>query len=116
MLVSIQLSILEERKNALEAKVEPLQVEYDKLKKIVDEQAEELEVYRKGYLTPDQTASLLQDLRGMEEKVNNAQKSKSFFKEQWGLAVREIHKMKLEHQQAVEVHIKNSKEELKNIE
>lgn len=100
----------------LEGKVEPLQLENNKLRKIVSQQTEELDIYQKGYLTQDQTASLLQDLKGMEEKLNNVQKSKSFFKEQWGKAVREIHRMKMEHQQAVEVQIKNSKEELKNIE
>ncbi|XP_015518371.2 centrosomal protein of 120 kDa isoform X1 [Neodiprion lecontei] len=111
-----KLSILEEQKNVLEAKVEPLQLENDKLKNIVSQLTEELEVYQKGSLTQDQTALLLQELKGMEEKLNNTQKSKSFFKEQWGKAVREIHRMKMDHQQAVEVHIKNSKEELKNID
>lgn len=114
--VVIQLSISEDQKNLLEAKVEPLQLENNKLRKIISEQGEELEVYQKGSLTQDQTATLLQELKGMEEKLNNVQRSKSFFKEQWGKAVREIHRMKIEHQQAVKVHIKNSKEELENIE
>ncbi|XP_012256855.2 centrosomal protein of 120 kDa-like [Athalia rosae] len=110
-----KLSILEQQREVLEAKVGPLEVENDKLRQIVNRQVEELEIYQKGSLTQDQTASLLQDLKRMEEKLNSALKSKSFFKEQWGKAVREIHRMKMEHQQAVEVHIKNSKEELKNI-
>lgn len=73
-------------------------------------------MYQKASLTTDQTASLLQELKILEEKLNNAQKGKSFFKEQWGKAVREIHKMKVDNQQAMQVQIKNSKEELKNVE
>jgi len=73
-------------------------------------------MYQKASLTTDQTASLLQELKILEEKLDNVQKGKSFFKEQWGKAVREIHKMKVDNQQAMKVQIKNSKEELKNVE
>ena len=94
--------------------LEPLKQENERLHQIVNKQAENLEIYGKGSLTQNQTASLLQELKSLEEKLTNAQKSKSFFKEQWGKAVREIHRMKMEHQQAVEMQIKSSKEELKN--
>ncbi|XP_045776047.1 centrosomal protein of 120 kDa-like isoform X2 [Maniola jurtina] len=46
-------------------------------------------------LTKDQTASLIQELRCLEEKLDSAIQSKSFFKEQWGRAVRELHLTKL---------------------
>lgn len=39
-----------------------------------------------------------------------------FFKEQWAKAVREIHRIKMEHQQAIQIQIKNSKEELQNLD
>lgn len=48
--------------------------------------------------------------------MQNAQENKSFFKEQWAKAVREIHRIKMEHQQAIQIQIKNSKEELQNLE
>lgn len=82
---------------------------------MITKQAEELEIYQKGSLTQDQTATLLQELKTLEEKYNNAQHNKTFFKEEWGKAVREIHRMKREHQQTIEIQIKNSKEELKNL-
>ncbi|CAH2087114.1 unnamed protein product [Euphydryas editha] len=46
-------------------------------------------------LTKDQTASLIQELRCLEEKLDSAVQSKAFFKEQWGRAVRELHAAKL---------------------
>ncbi|XP_045450158.1 centrosomal protein of 120 kDa-like [Melitaea cinxia] len=46
-------------------------------------------------LTKDQTASLIQELRCLEEKLDSAVQSKAFFKEQWGRAVRELHLVKL---------------------
>nr|CAD7614545.1 unnamed protein product [Timema genevievae] len=70
---------------------------------------------RKSSLTKDQTASLLQELRVVEEKLEAAVKSKSFFKEQWARAVREIHRIKSEKQHAIQIHIRDSKEQLKNL-
>ncbi|OWR52569.1 putative coiled-coil domain containing 100 [Danaus plexippus plexippus] len=46
-------------------------------------------------LTKDQTASLIQELRHLEEKLDSAVQSKCFFKEQWGRAVRELHTIKI---------------------
>lgn len=90
--------------------------ENENLKSSIKRQADELQVYQKGSLTQDQTASLLQELKILEEKLDNAQKGKAFFKEQWGKAVRELHRIKVDNQQAMQVQIKNSKEELKNVE
>lgn len=112
----MQVTKLEEKKAALEAQVEMLLYENENLKSSINKQTDELQIYQKGSLTQDQTASLLQELKILEEKLDNAQKGKTFFKEQWGKAVREIHRMKVDHQQAMQVQIKNSKEELKNVE
>ncbi|KAG7198473.1 hypothetical protein KM043_005854 [Ampulex compressa] len=110
-----EINILQDKNANLEAKIEKLSRENETLKMTVNTQAEELDIYQKGSLTQDQTASLLQELKTLEEKLHSAQNSKSFFKEQWAKAVREIHRMKIEHQQAIELQIKNSKEELQNI-
>lgn len=93
-----------------------MSTENERLQLLVAKQAEELEIYQKGSLTQDQTANLLQELKTLEEKLQNALESKSFFKEQWARAVREMHRMKIEYQQAIHVQIKNSKEELENLE
>ncbi|KAI4504421.1 hypothetical protein M0802_000892 [Mischocyttarus mexicanus] len=110
-----KIHILEEKNTSLEARIEPLSIENEKLRQMLTKQVEELEAYQKGSLTQDQTATLLQELKTLEEKYNNSQRNKTFFKEEWGKAVREIHKMKREHQQTIEIQIKNSKEELKNL-
>lgn len=112
----MQVSKLEEKKIALEAELEILINENENLKSSISKQTNELQIYQKGSLTQDQTASLLQELKILEEKLDNVQKGKSYFKEQWGKAVREIHRMKMDHHQTMQVQIKNSKEELRNVE
>ncbi|XP_077278529.1 protein rha [Temnothorax americanus] len=103
---------LEEKKVALEAQVEILSYENENLKSSISKQMNELQMYQKGSLTQDQTASLLQEVKILEEKLDNAQKGKEFFREQWGKAVRELHRMKVDYQQAMQVQIKTSREEL----
>jgi centrosomal protein CEP120 len=51
----------------------------------------------------------------MEEKLESALKSKSFFKEQWARALREINHIKNEYQQNIQIQIKHNKEELRNL-
>lgn len=112
----VQITKLEENKAALEAQLKVVMRENENLKLLMNKQIEELQMYQKGSLTQDQTTSLLQEVKLLEEKLENARKGKLFFKEQWAKAVREIHRMKVDYQQAMQVQIKNSKEELKNVE
>lgn len=112
----VQITKLEEKKIALEAQVEILSYENENLKSSISKQIDELQMYQKGSLTQDQTASLLQEVKILEEKLDIAQKGKKFFREQWGKAVRELHRMKVDYQQAMKVQIKNSREELMSAE
>ncbi|KAK9294090.1 hypothetical protein QLX08_011181 [Tetragonisca angustula] len=114
--LTAKINVLEKRKTALETQSEQLNAENERLQLLVSKQSEELETYQKGSLTQDQTANLLQELKTLEEKLQNAQENKSFFKEQWAKAVREIHRMRMEYQQTMQVQIKNSKEELQNLD
>ncbi|XP_076760519.1 rha isoform X2 [Xylocopa sonorina] len=114
--LTLKINVIEKRKTSLETEVEELSSENERLQLLVTKQSEELEAYQKGSLTQDQTANLLQELKTLEEKLQHAQETKSFFKEQWAKAVREIHRMKTEHQKAIQVQIKNSKEELRNLD
>lgn len=100
----------------METQNEQLNAENERLQLLVSKQSEELETHQKASLTLDQTANLLQELKTLEEKLQNAQENKSFFKEQWAKAVREIHRMRMEYQQTMQVQIKNSKEKLQNLE
>ncbi|XP_015594785.1 centrosomal protein of 120 kDa [Cephus cinctus] len=111
-----KLISMEEDRKLLTAELKSLKEENERLHEIVERQTNQLEKFHKGSLTQDQTATLLQDLKALEEKLHTAQRSKTFFKEQWGKAVREIHRMKTDHQKALEVQIKNSKEELQNLD
>ncbi|XP_067209516.1 centrosomal protein of 120 kDa isoform X2 [Linepithema humile] len=95
-----KITKLEEKKIALEAQVEILLFENESLKSSMSQQKDELQIYQ-GSLAQDKTESLLQELKILEEKLENAQKGKSFFKEQWGKAVREIHRMKVDYQQEI---------------
>ncbi|XP_015432200.1 PREDICTED: centrosomal protein of 120 kDa-like [Dufourea novaeangliae] len=111
-----KISALEKRKTILETQVEELSTERERLQLLATKQAEELKTYQKGSLTQHQTATLLQELKTLEEKLQHAQDSKSFFKSKWATAVREIHRLKQEYQEAIQVQIKNSKEELENLD
>nr|CAD7256563.1 unnamed protein product [Timema shepardi] len=104
-----------EVKADLEVRLSALQQENKLLQETLKLQEQELDKMRKSSLTKDQTASLLQELRAVEEKLEAAVKSKSFFKEQWARAVREIHRIKSEKQHAIQIHIRDSKEQLKNL-
>ncbi|KYQ57030.1 hypothetical protein ALC60_04018 [Trachymyrmex zeteki] len=107
-----KIAKLEEKKVALEAQMEILSYENENMKSSISKQMDELQMYQKASLTQDQTASLLQEVKILEEKLDNAQKGKEFFREQWSKAVRELHRMKVDYQQAMQVQIKNSREEL----
>nr|XP_033341936.1 centrosomal protein of 120 kDa-like isoform X2 [Megalopta genalis]XP_033341937.1 centrosomal protein of 120 kDa-like isoform X2 [Megalopta genalis]XP_033341938.1 centrosomal protein of 120 kDa-like isoform X2 [Megalopta genalis] len=110
-----KVTALEKKKTILETQVDQLSTDNGKLQSLLAKQTEELEAYQKGSLTQDQTATLLQELKGLEEKLQTTQESKLFFKEKYATAVREMHRMKKEYQQTIKVQIKNSKEELENI-
>nr|CAD7400045.1 unnamed protein product [Timema cristinae] len=107
--------VVKEVKADLEVRLSALQQENKLLQETLKLQEQELDKMRKSSLTKDQTASLLQELRAVEEKLEAAVKSKSFFKEQWARAVREIHRIKSEKQHAIQIHIRDSKEQLKNL-
>jgi centrosomal protein CEP120 len=53
--------------------------------------------------------------KSSEEKLESALKSKSFFKEQWARAVREVNRIKDEHQHHIQMQIKHKKEELRDM-
>ncbi|XP_047029333.1 centrosomal protein of 120 kDa-like [Helicoverpa zea] len=89
-----QLKLKDMRVEELEVKVQQLQKQVELLKNNIKNTEKECESRYSG-LTKDQTASLIQELRYLEEKLDSAVQSKSFFKEQWGRAVRELHLVKL---------------------
>lgn len=54
---------------------------------------------------------MLNSIKLLEKKLLNSQKSKIYFKEEWGKAIREIQKLKNNHD--IELQIKTSKNEFK---
>ncbi|XP_034948982.1 centrosomal protein of 120 kDa [Chelonus insularis] len=109
-----KLSLIEEQKKNLEVQLESVKTENKKLQVALNEKNEELETLKKSLSTQNQTVNYVQEIENLERKLESAQKKQTFFKEQWGKAVREIHKMKMEHRQVVEVQTKTHKDELKN--
>ncbi|XP_050668637.1 centrosomal protein of 120 kDa [Leptidea sinapis] len=101
-----ELAVEEER-----ARVQSLEKQIDVLKRNLMNIEKEAESRCSG-LTKDQTASLIQELRCLEEKLESAVQSKSFFKEQWGRAVRELHLMKLAGRRQVLARLRSDRRRL----
>nr|XP_023024557.1 centrosomal protein of 120 kDa-like [Leptinotarsa decemlineata] len=85
------------------------------LKEICDEQRQKLSQLEKSTLTKSQTTNLLQELRILEQKFEDAQRAKRYFKEQWQRACEEIHELKTEDLKNLQIQIKQSKEELSQL-
>ncbi|KAJ8946549.1 hypothetical protein NQ314_008863, partial [Rhamnusium bicolor] len=87
----------------------------ENLREIVSEQKQALENIAKSTLTKSQTANLLQELRVLEEKFEDAQNAKCYFKEQWKKACEEIHDIKREDIMTMQTQIQQNKEELSQL-
>ncbi|KAM3961686.1 centrosomal protein of 120 kDa [Aphomia sociella] len=106
-----QLKLKDMRIEELEMKVQQLEKQVEVLKTNLKNCEKDAESRYSG-LTKDQTASLIQELRCLEEKLDSAVQSKAFFKEQWGRAVRELHLSKLHTRQQVLAQLQNRRREL----
>ena len=51
----------------------------------------------------------------MEQKLEAALQSKAFFKAKWARAVKEVDRIKNEHEQAIQIQMKHNEEELQNL-
>ncbi|KAJ8718377.1 hypothetical protein PYW08_002614 [Mythimna loreyi] len=106
-----QLKLKDMKVEELEAKVQQLQKQVELLKNNIKNTEKESENRYSG-LTKDQTASLIQELRYLEEKLDSAVQSKAFFKEQWGRAVRELHLVKLSTRKQMLTQLQHDRREL----
>lgn len=82
------------------------------LKLMLNEQKEKLEQIEKSNLTKAQTSNLLQELKVLEERFEQVQCAKRYFKEQWINACQEIHDIRTDEVASLQAQIKSSKEEL----
>lgn len=101
--------------NELIQKITETKEENECLQEIIDEQQVEIEKFKKSTLTNEQTGNLLQELRSLQEKYEELQRSKNYFKDQWKKSVREIHQLKTEGQSNIKKQIKTNLEELSNL-
>lgn len=85
------------------------------LKEMLTDLNEELNSMKKSSLSNQQTATLLQEVRCLEEKYMEAQKVKAYFKEQYAKAVKEIHQLKTEGQKTIQTQLQVKKEELSQL-
>ncbi|CAK1542286.1 unnamed protein product [Leptosia nina] len=106
-----QLKLKDMTIEELQLKIHHLEKSVESLKiamKNVEKEAES----RYSGLTKDQTASLIQELRCLEEKLESTAQSKAFFKEQWGRAVRELHLVKLSTRRQMLAHLRSERRKL----
>ncbi|CAH4022855.1 unnamed protein product [Pieris brassicae] len=102
-------------------KIQELQYTVQHLEKIVEglkinlNNVEKEAESRCSGLTKDQTASLIQELRCLEEKLESAVQSKAFFKEQWGRAVRELHLVKLATRRQMLTQLRHERRQLADV-
>ncbi|EFA05497.1 hypothetical protein TcasGA2_TC015682 [Tribolium castaneum] len=95
--------------------ISTLQSDNENLKQIISEQKQELENIEKTALTKEQTTNLLQELKGLEEKFEVAQQTKTYFKEQWQRACQEIHNLKTEDYKQLQNQLQERREELDHL-
>lgn len=95
--------------------ISTLQSDNDNLKQIINEQKQDLENFQKAALTKEQTTNLLQELKGLEEKFEIAQQTKTYFKEQWQKACQEIHDLKTEDYKQLQDQLRERREELDHL-
>lgn len=85
------------------------------LKKLVEDQRNKLQSLEKTTLTKEQTSNLLQELKGLEQGFEEAQSAKKYFKDQWQKACEGIHELKTEEYKNMQLKIRESREELKEL-
>ncbi|XP_063233661.1 centrosomal protein of 120 kDa-like isoform X2 [Bacillus rossius redtenbacheri] len=100
----------------LEQRVADLQQELEVWKERARLREAELEEMKKIRLTQEQVTYLCQELKLAEGKLDAASKLKSFYKEQWCRAVKEILHVKTQNRQALHINItKNERNQLMNL-
>ncbi|XP_059047867.1 centrosomal protein of 120 kDa-like isoform X2 [Achroia grisella] len=109
-----QLKLKDMTIEELEMKVQQLEKQLEVVKANLKNCEKDAESRYSG-LTKDQTASLIQELRCLEEKLDSAVQSKAFFKEQWGRAVRELHLNKLQSRKQVLTQLQSHRRELSDM-
>ncbi|CAG9117023.1 unnamed protein product [Plutella xylostella] len=105
-----QLRVKDRRIDELELSNMGLEKQIDTLKDQLRKNEKEPSSKYSG-LTKDQAASLIQELRCLEEKLSAAEQSKCFFKEQWGRAVRELHFLKLNNRKQALTQLKHDRKD-----
>ena len=96
--------------------ISKLQYDNENLKQILNEQKQEVENNQRTALTKEQTTNLLQELKGLEEKFEVAQQTKTYFKEQWQKACQEIHNLKAEDYRQLQNQLRERREELSQLD
>ncbi|KPJ15798.1 Centrosomal protein of 120 kDa [Papilio machaon] len=109
-----QLKLKDMKIEELELKMHTLEKNIEVLKNNMRNMEKDSESRHSG-LTKDQTASLIQELRCLEEKLDSAVQSKAFFKEQWGRAVRELHLTKMSSRRHMLSQLRREKSRLNQV-
>lgn len=113
--MNMKLTQIRQENIQLLERIGNLTEENENLKESLSKKADQYEEFKRSTLTEEQTSGLLQELRTMEEKYRQEQNAKTFFKEQWQKAVREVHLLKSEDQRQIQQQIKKQKIELSQL-
>lgn len=92
-----------------------IQRDNEALRGIINKQREKIYKMEKSALTKCQTTSLLKELKVLDQKFEEVQKAKSYFKDQWRQAVEEIHQLRTEEIKNMQLQLKRSRKELSQI-
>ncbi|XP_014259329.1 centrosomal protein of 120 kDa-like isoform X2 [Cimex lectularius] len=95
-------------KNELERRLEIREKELARLE-------ESLMTTSNSQISKSHTNGSHSDLKTLQQSLEQALQSKAFYKEQWGKATRELHKLKEEEQEKIKIEFQRNREELQTL-
>lgn len=113
--MNMKIERIKQDNNRLLQRIVNLEADNNKLNQQILSKDMEMEEMKRSALTKEQTTSLLQELRNLEEKYRQEQNAKGFYKEQWQKTVKEVHELKSEDQKHIQMQIRRKKNELSQL-
>lgn len=94
-----------------ELEISKVAVEQENIKSqgVIKDLEDKIAEMKRTFLPREQLAGLFHDLRIVNQRLDDVQKSKLFYKEQWAKIIREVHKTKLENLHLIDCELRQSK-------
>ncbi|XP_039291632.1 centrosomal protein of 120 kDa [Nilaparvata lugens] len=110
--VNHKLNMASTERNELVDKLNHMLKAEKRSEKVKSALEEEIENLRVRTVSKEEFEKVTQTLRNVEVSLNSALESKAFYKSQWGKAVREIHRLKKELQDAMDQQLQRERLEV----